>query len=135
MSTDLPFDPLNLPASDLGEDEPAPGIDTRQTPRFRWPFVFGASTHGAIYDISTGGVCLAAATPLSKGSAYTLVLTNGWRRDSQTLQARVLWWRKGRAGLEWVDLLPDQRRWLEECCRDCALEQAPICVEAAPLAP
>lgn len=71
-----------------------------------------------IHDISEGGMCYAAATPGSPGSALDVVLTFPRTRTEIPVRGQVVWVDddecEQRVGVRWVELSPAERRALSE---------------------
>lgn len=91
--------------------------DRRQYPRHPVLPPAGRRLHGAIQDISLGGVCLRVEEALCAGEAYRLVLAGGSGAEECTLRGTVMWCQGGRAGLQWCGLSGAQQRWLGEVFR------------------
>lgn len=88
--------------------------DRRQHPRHAVLSPARRHLHGAIQDISLGGVCLRVEEDLPAGDHYQLVLAGGPGTEECTLKGCVMWCQGGRAGLQWSGLSPAQQRWLRE---------------------
>ena len=87
--------------------------DTRQHPRVFNPPLHVSGIWGTVYDVSEGGICLVTTTPLQAGDQYELILTDCLVHFTKEIRAEVVWYRRGRAGLRWIDLAPDQLLWLD----------------------
>ncbi len=74
----------------------------------------GVDVEGAlvVHNISLGGVCLELPGEFEVGDRLTLRLGDRRSATSQVFRAEVMWARKGRAGVRWVEQTPDQFLWL-----------------------
>src|SRR5205823_4040354 len=68
----------------------------------------------SIRDVSMGGIGLARVLPRGAGERYILALKGRDSGESQVLEAQVVWFRGGQAGLRWFPLDLDQQQWLRD---------------------
>jgi hypothetical protein len=67
-----------------------------------------------VLNISLGGVCVALDRAVQRGERYTLVLADNRVTGTLELRAEVAWTKRGRTGLKWLDVSPEQFLWLCE---------------------
>ena len=91
------------------------GAERRGEPRIPSQRLRMGGPWAAVLDLSLSGAGLIVETPLQPGARCELVLVEGLLKTRQQIRAEVVWCRGGRAGLRWIDLTDDQRRWLRDC--------------------
>lgn len=95
----------------LAQLEMPDAVRERQDPRVPTPaLVAGGSS--VVRDISRGGIGLAYEVGFIPGGRYRIALTDILIGETQSLPSEAVWCRGGKAGLRWVGLEPEQRRWL-----------------------
>jgi PilZ domain-containing protein len=70
---------------------------------------------GLLHDISRTGLCLFTEEPLEAARIVSFQLVDDVSGQSYPFEARVVWYRPGmpgRAGLEFVNMRPEQDAWL-----------------------
>ncbi len=87
--------------------------DRRATERLQEaPPVFVLGLRATVHDVSRAGICLSMAELPEQGSRVRLTLLDAQDDSSLQVDAEVVWCADGRAGFRWVDLTPEQDRWL-----------------------
>lgn len=67
---------------------------------------------GVVRDVSMGGISVFLETSCRAGEQYEVILTDATSYYTKSLMAEVVWAAGRTAGLKWVDLDDEQRRWL-----------------------
>jgi len=67
-----------------------------------------------ILNVSLGGICVTLDQPAERGDRYRLVLLDSRTPGTLELRAEVAWSKRGRTGMKWLDVTPDQFLWLCE---------------------
>ena len=98
----------------LCEPEPLRVDERRVFARVEEPPLYASGLWATVHDVSVGGICLSLDTPVVPGAQYDLILTDGAAPYTAEIRAEVVWYRKDRAGLRWVDPSPEQQQWLVE---------------------
>jgi hypothetical protein len=93
-------------------------MERREYPRELAPPMQVCGECRNVVDVSLGGICLDLELPVAPGRRYGLILADTLLHHSKELQAEVVWYTGGRAGLQWVDLTDDQTAWLRERCEE-----------------
>jgi hypothetical protein len=70
---------------------------------------------GTVHDVSRGGVCMVVDEPVEWGVRYALVLRNAVDGSTQEVEAEAVWRSGDCTGFRWVELTPEQDRWLLNC--------------------
>jgi hypothetical protein len=87
------------------------GAERREHRRVEEPAV-GADERTTVHNVSLGGICMSLETPVRQGDRLSLRLRARSSADGQEMRAEVVWSRRGRVGLRWVEQTPDQFFWL-----------------------
>lgn len=91
------------------------GSERRRHPRLGGgPPLTIRGLHAAVEDVSRSGLRLLVAMSLREGERYQITLVDGLDGSSRSLEAEVIWYRPGHAGLRWVTLEVELDRWLEQ---------------------
>jgi hypothetical protein len=76
------------------------------------PLKSRGAVEGRIYDISRTGVSVETQSPLDAGAVIELELVDLATGMACPFQARVVWSREGRVGLEFTQMTAEQDGWL-----------------------
>jgi hypothetical protein len=100
-------------------DEPPPALEDdpsnrRVHPRVMGPPIDISGIWGTVIDISLTGIAVTVTTPIAVGTQLDLVLTDTRSLEQRWIPAEVMWSRRDRVGLQWVDLSAEDRHWLLE---------------------
>ena len=87
--------------------------DRRLRPRLQdGPPLHVAGLRATVHDVSRTGIALRVQERIPPGQRVLLVLTDIMDGSRQEIQAEAVWSTGDRAGFQWVDLTPQQDRWL-----------------------
>jgi hypothetical protein len=88
-------------------------IERRRSPRHAdCPPLQVVGLKAIVHDVSRTGVCLVVEDLLETGTRLGLVLQDALNHSRQAFDAEVVWTMSGRAGLRWLNLTPEQDRWM-----------------------
>lgn len=107
MVTTQPTQHVPLPQARNEEDYE----NRREHPRIPEPPLH-VSGLGLVRDVSMGGMSVFLEGPCRCGEKYEVILTDATVFHTKSLMAEVVWAAGRTAGLKWVDLSDDQKRWL-----------------------
>ena len=91
--------------------------ERRGSSRHGGPPLSVTGVRGTVHDVSRGGVCLVLEEPVEWGVRYALVLRNAVDGSTQEVEAEAVWRSGDCTGFRWVELTPEQDRWLLHCFR------------------
>src|SRR5437016_3126665 len=83
----------------------------REYPRIVEPPLH-VSELGLVRDVSLGGLSVFVECRVRQGDTIEVVLTDATSYYTKSMMAEVVWAAGRLAGLRWVDLTEDQKRWL-----------------------
>jgi hypothetical protein len=90
------------------------GANRREHLRVEHPPLGVSGPRATVQNISLGGICLVLDTVAQRGDRFDLHLTDALSPAAQAMQGEVVWCKRGRAGLRWINQSPMQFLWLCE---------------------